>query len=83
MGAVAQDETESKQLFFSRLEEKNILNHMDVGVNVGTMGLGIDVAMPIGDYVRVRAGYTYMPSFTLHADSLYTEQVLSSTSSAR
>ena len=44
------------------------MNHMDVGVNVGTMGLGIDVAMPIGDYVRVRAGYTYMPSFTLHAD---------------
>ena len=52
----------------SVLKEKNILNHMDVGVNVGTMGIGIDVAMPVGDYVRIRAGYNYMPRFTLHSD---------------
>ena len=53
----AQDKAEGKQSFCSMLAEKNILNHMDVGVNVGTMGLGIDVAVPVGDYVRVRAGY--------------------------
>lgn len=52
----------------SVLNEKNILNHMDVGVNVGTLGLGIDVAVPVGDYVRVRAGYNYMPRFTIHSD---------------
>ena len=63
--AVAQDETEGKKTFFARLSEKNILNHMDVGASVGSMGLGIDVAVPVGDYVRVRAGYTYMPRFCI------------------
>ena len=56
----AQEKTQSS--------DKNILNHMDIGVNVGSLGIGVDVAMPIGNYVRVRAGYNYMPRFTLHSD---------------
>lgn len=52
----------------SSLAQKNILNHLDVGVNVGTLGFGIDVAAPIGDYVRVRAGYNYMPRFTINSN---------------
>ena len=47
--AAAQNETAGKPSFFSqltqRMSEKNILNHMDVGVNVGTVGIGIDVAI--------------------------------------
>ena len=49
-------------------QDKNILNHMDVGVNVGTLGVGIDVAVPVGDYVRIRAGYNYMPRITFNSD---------------
>ena len=64
VAAAAQD----KSSFSSRLAQKNILNHMDLGVNVGTLGIGIDVAVPVGDYVRVRAGYNYMPQFTMHSD---------------
>lgn len=67
-GAWAQEKDASKATFFSRLADKGILNHMDVGVNVGTVGFGIDVAMPIGDYVRVRAGYNYIPRFNFHSD---------------
>ena len=48
--------------------QKNILNHLDVGVNVGTLGFGIDVAAPIGDYVRLSAGYNYMPRFTINSN---------------
>jgi hypothetical protein len=48
--------------------QKNILNHMDLGVNVGTVGIGVDVAVPVGDYVRIRAGYNYMPRFTFHSN---------------
>ena len=70
--ATAQNETGGKPSFFSqlssRMAEKNILNHMDVGVNVGTVGLGIDVAMPVGDYVRIRAGYNWIPSFNFKSD---------------
>lgn len=52
----------------SKLAQKGILNHLDVGVNVGTLGLGVDVAVPVGDYVRIRAGYNYMPRFSLKSD---------------
>lgn len=66
----AQDETKDKQSITSLMAEKGILNHMDIGVNVGTLGIGIDVAMPVGDYVRVRTGYNYIhiPRITLHSD---------------
>jgi hypothetical protein len=64
----AQDETKDKQSITSLMAEKGILNHMDIGVNVGTLGIGIDVAMPVGDYVRIRAGYNYMPRITLHSN---------------
>lgn len=67
-GTLAQSQSEGRNSFFSRMAEKGILNHMDVGVNVGTLGIGIDVAMPVGDYVRVRAGYNYMPRFTINSD---------------
>jgi len=59
---------QEKQSFSSLLAQKNILNHMDVGINVGTVGVGIDVAVPIGNYVRIRAGYNYMPRFTIKSD---------------
>lgn len=64
----AQDKTEGKQSWTTTLAQKGILNHMDVGVNVGSLGIGLDVAVPVGDYVRVRAGYNYMPRFTLHSN---------------
>lgn len=48
--------------------DNGIFNHMDVGVNVGTLGIGIDVAVPVGDYVRIRAGYNFMPKFSLHSN---------------
>lgn len=39
--------------------------HFDVGVNAGTSGIGLDVSTNIGDYVRLRTGFTYMPRIEL------------------
>lgn len=61
-------QAQEKTSFSSRLSEKGILNHMDIGVNVGTLGIGLDVAVPVGNYLRVRAGYNYLPSFTIKSD---------------
>lgn len=47
------------------VKDNKILNHLDLGVTLGTTGIGIDAAMPLGDYVKVRAGFTYMPKFTV------------------
>ncbi|MBR6141935.1 MAG: hypothetical protein IKQ37_09295 [Bacteroidaceae bacterium] len=61
-------QSQDKASLLSRMNEKDILNHIDVGVNAGTMGIGVDVAVPVGKYVRVRAGYNYMPRFCIHSD---------------
>lgn len=60
--------TVDAELMRAAKQDKNILNHLDVGVNVGTTGIGINVAAPIGDYVRVRLGYDYMPRFQFKSD---------------
>lgn len=43
---------------------QNYFNHMDLGVNVSSTGVGADIAMPVGNFVRMRTGFTYMPKFT-------------------
>lgn len=43
--------------------DNNVLNHLYGALSLGTNGIGIDLAMPIGDYVQVRAGYSFMPAF--------------------
>ena len=47
-----------------------VFKHLDVGVTMGSTGLGIDVASPIGKYVQVRTGFEIMPRFekSLHFD---------------
>ncbi len=47
-------------------KDKGMLNHLDFSATVGTMGLGFDFAMPVGNYVKVRAGGTWMPHFRVN-----------------
>ncbi len=44
--------------------DKNLFNHMDIGATFGSTGIGFDITMPAGDYVRIRTGATFMPHFT-------------------
>ena len=39
-------------------EEDGLFNHLSVGLNTGTTGTGIDVAMPVHKLVTVRAGFS-------------------------
>ena len=48
--------------------EHNIFQHLDLSVSAGTTGIGVDLASPIGDYVQLRAGFDYMPRFTVKMD---------------
>jgi len=41
--------------------QKNLFNHLEVGFTIGTTGLGFDFAMPVGNYVRLRTGMSFMP----------------------
>lgn len=46
-------------------KKTDILNHLDVGLTVGTTGIGCDFSLPITDYVKVRTGMAYMPKFNV------------------
>lgn len=48
---------------FQYWKEHNIFQHLDVSLNAGTSGIGIEVSSPIGEYVQLRAGYEFMPRF--------------------
>lgn len=64
--SVAQEESASAS------SDKNIFNHLAVGVNIGTPGIGIDVSAPLTRYVAVRGGVNFFPVIKW-SDSFYFE----------
>lgn len=53
----------SVSVYAQENDDKKLFNHLSVGVNIGTPGIGLDVAMPAGHYVQLRAGIAIMPTF--------------------
>lgn len=41
--------------------KNSIFSHLDLGVTMGTTGLGIDLATPVGEKFRLRTGFAFMP----------------------
>ena len=38
-----------------------LFNHLNVGVTLGTTGLGVEASMPLSNYVWVRSGLSFLP----------------------
>ncbi len=59
--------TQAQNISISKIDtqDKNILNHLDFSLTVGSTGLGFDIAMPIGNYVQIRTGLAFIPHFRL------------------
>ncbi len=55
----------------SYVDEFGIFDHVSPGVSLGLTGIGIDVAAPISEYVQIRAGYNFFPTFTYKEDIDY------------
>lgn len=49
-------------------KDSNFFNHLSVGVTAGTPGIGVDVAMPVCNYVQLRAGIAVLPKFSFDTD---------------
>ena len=58
-------------------DDTYMFNHMSLGLSGGTNGVGLDLAMPLGKYVQVRAGVSYFPAvgFTSSLDRVETGKV--------
>ena len=54
--------------------DKLLFNHLAIGIGFGTEGVSLDLALPIGHYVQLRAGMSYLPSIKLtkHFDASQT-----------
>ena len=48
-----------------------IFNHLSAGVEVGTTGIGLEVAMPCTRFLAVRTGVSFMPRFSFDFDIDY------------
>ena len=46
-------------------DDKDILNGLDAGVSIGTMGIGIELKAPVTKWADIRAGVDWLPSFNV------------------
>ena len=46
---------------FAQFSKLNILNHLAVGLDVGTTGVGGDLAVPVTKFVELEGGFSIMP----------------------
>ena len=58
-------------------QDKELFNHVSLGLSLGTDGIGIEAATPIGHYVQTRVGVGIMPQIS-YSDKvhLYTSTTL-------
>lgn len=56
--------TQQKNLF-ENMKEHGVLNTIELAANIGTTGIGLEVASPLTEWAKVRAGVDWMPTFTV------------------
>lgn len=48
-------------------DQNGIFNHLEAGLTLGTTGVGLELATPVTKWVRLRAGYDYVPHFSFNS----------------
>ena len=51
--------------FSATAQDTKPFGNLDLGVTLGTTGVGFDVAMPVHDMVKLRTGFEFMPRFNM------------------
>lgn len=49
------------------MKDNNVFSHLDIAATLGTTGIGVDLSTPLGDYVQLRTGFSYMPRFEMNS----------------
>ena len=71
---VVQAEPKSKYIpIFQFWKEHDIFQHLDASVTLGSTGIGFDVSSPMGEYAKLRAGFSFMPH--IHYSTRFEVQV--------
>lgn len=45
------------------MDEKELFNHLDVGISAGSMGIGLELKTPVTKWVDLRVGFDWFPTF--------------------
>lgn len=53
---------------WQQMDHLGILNRVEIAGNVGTTGLGLEIASPVTKWVKVRVGVDWMPRITIGMD---------------
>ncbi|MDE6637481.1 MAG: hypothetical protein K2K32_04500 [Muribaculaceae bacterium] len=48
-----------------KMNEHGVFNKVEIAANIGTTGLGLEIASPITEWTKLRAGVDWMPQFTV------------------
>lgn len=60
----AQTMTKAQELT-KKLIESGAFQSIEIGANIGTTGLGLELATPVTDWTKVRLGFDWMPPFKM------------------
>ena len=50
---------------FDSMNRHGILNTVEIGANIGTTGLGLELASPVTEWAKLRVGFDWMPPFKM------------------
>ncbi len=50
---------------FGKMKEHQVFNRLEIAANVGTTGLGLEVASPVTKWTKLRVGVDFMPKFNI------------------
>lgn len=56
---------EGATTLFDSMNKHNVFNTIEIGANIGTTGLGLELASPMTDWAKLRIGVDWMPTFTI------------------
>lgn len=57
---------DAREMTFSEnCRQHNVFNHLDLGLTLGSTGIGIDLATPITDYLQLRTGVSYLSGLSV------------------
>lgn len=54
-----------KKSLFENMNEHDVFNSIELAANIGTTGLGLEVASPMTKWTKLRVGFDWMPRFTV------------------
>lgn len=57
--------SERPESLIEKMKRHDVFNSLEIAANIGTTGLGLELASPMTKWTKLRAGFSWMPPFTI------------------